>query len=82
MGSIYLVPNSTGRPLTDHGLKSTMSRFKKKMIENGLEDTFWTLHDLKHKGITDSKDKNIGGHRTKEMIDRYNHEVEVFEPPR
>ena len=59
-----------------------MSRFKVKMIEAGLGDVYWTLHDPKHKGITDDEDKNIGGHRAPAMIGLYNHEVEVYAPPR
>jgi len=52
------------------------------MEKAGICDVYWTLHDLKHKGITDSVDKNIGGQRAPSMIGFYNHEVEVFTPPR
>jgi hypothetical protein len=78
----YLLPNSNGRMITREALSSAMSRFKIKMKEAGLGDIYWTLHDLKHKGITDAKDKNIRGHRDPAMIGLYNHEVEVFAPPR
>lgn len=78
----YLVPNCNGRMITKEALSSVMSRFKEKMKKADLGDVYWTLHDLKHKGISDAKDKNIGGHRDPAMIGLYNHEVEVFAPPR
>jgi hypothetical protein len=45
---------------------------------NGEKLCHSTLHDLKRKGISDSKNKNIGGHKTVEMQQRYNTKVEVF----
>ena len=78
----YLVPNSNGRKITKEALSSVMSRFKVKMEKAGFGEVYWTLHDLKHTGITDAEDKNIGGHRAPSMIGLYNHEVEVFAPPR
>lgn len=33
-----------------------MQRFKKKMEEMGLNKIYWTIHDLKRKGISDAKD--------------------------
>ena len=41
-----------------------MSRFKVKMEKAELGEVYWTLHDLKHKSITEAEGKNIGGNRT------------------
>lgn len=51
------------------------------MVAAGVGDIFWTLDDLKRKGISDAKNKNIGGHKTAEMQQRYNTKIEVVEPP-
>ena len=45
----------------------------------------FTLHGLKHRGITDTKGKKAekkeaSGHKTDPMLDLYDHEVAVVEP--
>lgn len=40
----------------------------------------FTLHGLKHRGITASADKSSGGHRTERMRQHYDHEIPVVEP--
>ena len=45
----------------------------------------FTLHGLKHRGITDTKGKKAekkeaSGHKTDAMLDLYDHEVAVVEP--
>ena len=59
-----------------------MQRLKKKMIVQGLGKIYWTIHDLKRKGISDAKDKGIGGHRSESMKEQYATKIESFEPPR
>jgi hypothetical protein len=59
--SPYLLTSANGEKLCHSTLQSAMARLKKKMAAAGLGETFWTLHDLKRKGISDSKNKNIGG---------------------
>ncbi|MFC1843278.1 tyrosine-type recombinase/integrase [Thermodesulfobacteriota bacterium] len=81
MGSIYLIPSTTGRMLTQNTLQAAMQRLKKKMKEKGLEKIYWTVHDLKRKGISDAKDKGIGGHKSEAMKARYATKIESFEPP-
>lgn len=39
----------------------------------------FTLHGLKHRGITDSKDKKSGGHVDPRMIPKYDHEVPLVD---
>lgn len=53
--SKYLITTASGQQLTMSALKSAMARLKKKMVADGYGDIFWTMHDLKHKGITDAK---------------------------
>lgn len=72
-----------GTPLSKSGLDSAMQSLLKAAIAEGViarADRF-TLHGLKHRGITDSVDKKAGGHRTEAMRQRYDHEVAVFEAP-
>jgi len=33
------------------------------MFDAGLGEIFWTLDDLKRKGISDATNKKIGGHK-------------------
>lgn len=44
------------------------------------ESEHFTLHGIKHRGITDSKDKASGGHKSERMRQRYDHEVPLVEP--
>jgi len=76
----YLITSSVG-PVRREALKSAMSRLKKRMVADGHGDIFWTLHDLKRKGISDAENKNIGGHRSREMEQRYNTVIEAMLPP-
>ncbi len=46
------------------------------------EEERFSLHGLKHRGITDSEDKRSGGHRTEAMRERYDHEIPIVEPPK
>ncbi len=67
-----LLLTRAGDRLTRSGLNSAMQRLKKKMADHGLEDTYWNLHLLKSKSVSDSKDKRIAGHRSEAMRERYN----------
>lgn len=46
------------------------------------ESERFSLHGLKHRGITDSENKAAGGHRTEAMRQRYDHEDPLVKPPR
>lgn len=76
----HLLTSRSG-PIRRETIKSVMSRLKQSMTKSGLGHVYWTLHDLKRKGISDATNKNIGGHKTIEMQQRYNTVVEAFEPP-
>jgi integrase len=69
--SDILITTRGGIKLSSTTIGSAMQRLKKKMTKAGLNDTYWTLHDLKRKGISDAKDDRIGGHKTEEMRQRY-----------
>ena len=92
----WLLPGSKGGRLNKATVNTAMQRLKRKMTskkhmsihtyEAGRDQTekplFWTLHDLKRKGISDADDARIGGHRSASMRERYDTKVEVFEAPR
>ena len=72
-----------------------MQRLKKHMTERKMKSywtrsdgtdeeespLYWTLHDLKRKGISDSENKRIGGHKSESMRQRYNVKTETFSAP-
>lgn len=76
-----LLVNEEGRPIERSTLDSAWQRFVKLAIQEKVirpEERF-SLHGLKHRGITDSKDKKSGGHVDPGMVKRYDHEVPVVE---
>lgn len=77
----HLIITRTGDRLTPSGLQSAMQRLKAKMTERGLENSYWTVHELKHKAITESHDKRLAGHKTEAMRNKYDHSVPHFKPP-
>lgn len=91
----FLVPGVRGPKLLKSTLDEAMQRLKAVMTEkrceshwtrsNGQEDHsspfYWTLQNLKRKGISDSENKRIGGHKTEAMRQRYNVKTETFTAP-
>lgn len=67
----YLIIGSSGGQLPKSTLDSAMQRLNKHMKKEGKGDKRWTMHNLKSKGITDSEDKHIGGHKTEAMRIKY-----------
>lgn len=61
-----------GARLTKSGLDSAMQRLKKLMKKQGCEEKYWRLHDLKRKGLSDSANNRIAGHRSEKMREQYN----------
>ncbi|HEY5758497.1 MAG TPA: hypothetical protein VIU34_21870 [Steroidobacter sp.] len=54
-------------------------------VEVVAREQRFTLHGLKHRGITDTRGKKAqkkeaSGHKTDAMLDLYDHEVAVVEP--
>jgi len=79
-----LIVSQNGGALSKSGLDTSWQRMMKLAVEEEeiAEDERFTLHGLKHRGITDSADKASGGHKTESMRQRYDHAVQVVEPAR
>ncbi|KAF1711103.1 integrase [Pseudoxanthomonas kalamensis DSM 18571] len=71
-----------GHALRKSALDTAWQRLMAMAVKEGViaEDERFTLHGLKHRGITDSADKAAGGHRTERMRQHYDHDTPVVEP--
>ena len=76
--SPYVFTDRNGSMISDEGIKSAMSRLKKKMKDQGLEEVYWSMHLLKHKGVTDSENKEIAGHKNPRMKALYDKSIPVI----
>lgn len=65
-----------GGQLTEDGFSTSFDRAMAAFAAAGGQR--FSLHGLKHRGITDSDDKRAGGHRTEAMRQRYDHAVHEF----
>lgn len=78
-----LVVTQTGDPVNRETLSSAWQRFAQLMIAEGVITPAerFTLHGLKHRGITDTKgDKQQGsGHVDPRMLKLYDHEVPLVD---
>lgn len=86
-----LFVSEDGYPLSRSGLTNAFRRLMKAATlpedQGGVitPDQRFTLHGLKHRGVTDTKgtkaDKqDASGHRTRAMVDHYDHELPVVKP--
>jgi integrase len=82
-----LFVSQTGGPLAPSTLKTAWRRLLAIAVEVGTiaEADRFTLHGLKHRGVTDTKGgldaKQRGaGHKSQAMTHRYDHELPVVEP--
>lgn len=73
---VPLIISSTGHKLSMSGLRTALHRLKDTMEERGLKDTFWTLHLLKSKGVSDAESDHIAGHKTESMRNKYKTKIE------
>ncbi len=76
----YLISGFSGGRLNKSTFDDAMQRLKRHMKEKGLSDIYWTLHQLKSKGISDSEDKHIAGHKTEAMRQKYDTKVHTKKP--
>ncbi len=83
-----LVVSQRGQALSKSSLDSAWQRLMDMATkpEDGQppllrEEERFTLHGIKHRGITDSEDKGSGGHKTEAMRQRYDHEVPIVNAP-
>lgn len=79
-----LLVSEAGDFFTYDGFSVSWQRMMRAAIEAGViaPEGRFTAHGLKHRGITDSLDKNAGGHRSERMRQRYDHELPVVDAPR
>jgi len=81
--------NGDGEVVTRSTFDSAWQRFIKMVMAEGIitgEERF-TMHGLKHRGVTDTEGgkaakKAASGHKTDQMLNRYDHEVPVVDPAR
>ena len=80
----FLIVNESGYPLTKSALDTAWQRMIRSAIVSQViaKEERFSLHGLKHLGITHSDDKRSGGHRTEAMRQHYDHELPIFNPPR
>ncbi|RPE74662.1 site-specific integrase [Vulcaniibacterium tengchongense] len=84
-----VIVSQSGTPLTKSALDTAWQRMITMAIRERVitPDQRFSLHGLKHRGITDTAgniaDKqDAAGHRERRMTQRYNHELPVVEPPK
>ena len=78
-----LIVTDSGEALRRSSLATAWQRMMHAAMKAGVitQDERFSLHGLKHLGITDSHDKRAGGHRTEAMRQRYDHEIPTVSPP-
>lgn len=69
-------------PLTKGALDQAWQDFMRLAIRDGAIGAadYFTLHGLKHRGMTDVDDDRAGGHKSATMRRRYRHRLDSFEP--
>jgi integrase len=72
----YLLPNRDGSQLQRSSLSSYQSDLKLLMQKEGVEHVYWTMQELKAKGVSDSEDKTVAGHKTEAMRQRYDKKLQ------
>ena len=72
IASFYLLHDNNGQPIRPSSFDTAWQRAKHP----------FTAHDLKRKGITDSKATNPAGHKDARMVDRYRVKIDEVEPPK
>lgn len=80
----YLFVSEDGERLTEDGWQTAWGRMMRNAVKDRVitSDQRFGLHSLKHRGITDTKgDKQrASGHKSKSMVDRYDHELPIVDP--
>jgi hypothetical protein len=76
----YLIAGFSGGQLAKSTLDDAVQRLKRHMKEIGKGDKYWSLHKLKSKGISDADDKNIAGHKSEQMKQKYDTKLHKIKP--
>ncbi|KRB08940.1 hypothetical protein [Lysobacter sp. Root690] len=81
IGAVLIV-NQSGTPPAKSSLDTAWQQLMRAAIKAKVihQRDWFTLHGLKHRSITDSRDKGAAGHKTKAMQDHYDHELTIVEP--
>ena len=74
-GCNHIIRNTLGRPVTEHGFNSAWRRLHKKM-----GDDHFHYHDLKAKGVSDMKDEQWAGHKSKKALAVYQRKARRISP--
>lgn len=77
-----LIIGAHGQQLRPGTVQLAMQRLKREMTARGLENTYWTLHMLKAKAVSDAPSDHIAGHKTEAMRRRYNTKLKRQKPAR
>jgi hypothetical protein len=80
----FVFVSQSGAPLTKSAVNQAWQDFMPAAIEANIitAEQRFTLHGLKHRGITDSvgDKKQASGHKSAAMVERYDHEVPLVDP--
>jgi len=80
MEDTHLLVNTQGYRIRRSALNSACGRLRKFIKDSGMKHEYWAPHDLKRKGLSDAKNKNIAGHKTEQMKQRYNVKIDSIKP--
>jgi len=69
--SMYIIHDRAGMKVLESSFNTAWQRLK----------AGFTFHDLKAKGVSDSKAANPAGHKSSNMIELYRRKPELVEPP-
>lgn len=75
-----LLTDRKGQKISNEGIKLAMNRLEKMMVQVNLEDVHWPLHLLKHKGMTEAENKDLGGYKNQAIKDSYARDLEKVTP--
>ncbi|MBU1723404.1 MAG: hypothetical protein KJ892_06085 [Gammaproteobacteria bacterium] len=76
----YLLCKPDGSQLAKSTINAAFQELKRNMEQEGLQSSYWSLHMIKAKGVSDAQDKRIAGHVTEAMRQRYDRKVPVRKP--
>ncbi|QTR47503.1 hypothetical protein J9253_06090 [Thiothrix litoralis] len=76
----YLICYRNGEAVSRGAAHIAMRELKAKLDAAEQGETFFNLHALKAKGVSDSKDKHIAGHRSEAMRNRYDRKLPTTDP--
>jgi site-specific recombinase XerD len=83
----FIFVTETATRLSTAALRTSWRQLMRAVVESGVitQDQHFTLHGLKHRGVTDTKGsrhqkQRASGHQTEAMVMLYDHDVPVVSP--